>query len=180
MRISKVTTKVGDNGTTTLGDGSTVSKSNLRICCIGDIDELNSFVGFAKIVANNVDIEHELSTIQNNLLNLGGELSVPNKKIDLLKNESINQVENSINKMNSLLPPLKEFLIPGDDEFSARLHLARAVCRRSERSIVKLIETEGGSNRWIVYLNRLSDYFFVLARQQVIEAKISEKQWKKN
>jgi cob(I)alamin adenosyltransferase len=159
MRITKVITKTGDNGTTALGDGTKVSKSDLRVCCIGEVDELNSFIGHAKIVVSDEKLVNELIEIQNNLLNLGGELSIPNNNLELLKEESIIRMENIVEKMNLQLPPLKEFILPGGDELSARLHIARSVCRRVERSMVKLIEEENGRDIWIKYLNRLSDYF---------------------
>ena len=177
MRITKVTTKIGDKGTTQLGDGTTVSKSTLRISCIGEIDELNSIVGNAKVATPSDKLLEELSIIQNSLLNLGGELSVPNNELDLLKEESIGLLELNIEAMNKTLPPLKEFILPGGDEFSARLHIARSVCRRVERNIVKLVEIEGGQNIWIKYLNRLSDYFFVLARHHDNEVNNPENQW---
>jgi len=179
MRITKVITKTGDNGTTALGDGTKVSKSNFRICCIGEVDELNSFIGHVKIATIDEDLIQELVGIQNNLLNLGGELSIPGGSLELLKNISIIELENNIEKMNKELPPLKEFILSGADELSARLHIARSVCRRVERNIVRLIEEENGRNIWIKYLNRLSDYLFVLARFHVVKNDIFENQWSK-
>ncbi len=179
MRITKVTTKTGDNGTTSLGDGTKVSKSDLRIICIGDVDELNSFIGYAKVATSNCTIVKELIIVQNNLLNLGGELSIPKNKLELLREESISHLEANIETMNQKLPPLKEFLLPGGDELSARLHIARSVCRRVERSIVDLIEQENGSSNWIKYLNRLSDYLFVLSRYHLNKKNIYEEQWSK-
>lgn len=180
MRITKVTTKVGDKGTTALGEGTKVSKSDLRICCIGEVDELNSFIGYAKIAVSDDDLVQGLSIIQNNLLNLGGELSIPKENLELLKEESISNIEKSIKEMNQDLPPLKDFILPGGDELSARLHIARSVCRRAERSIVKLLEEENGRNVWIKYLNRLSDYFFVLSRYHTVKNNIDENQWSKH
>ncbi len=179
MRITKVTTKTGDKGTTSLGDGTKVSKSDLRICCIGEVDELNSFIGHVKVIAPNKDLVQELSEIQNNLLNLGGELSIPDKNLGLLKEESIFQLETIIEELNKELPSLNDFILPGGDELSARLHIARSVCRRVERKIVKLMENEDGRDIWIKYLNRLSDYFFVLARYHTIKNNINENQWSK-
>ena len=179
MRITKVTTKVGDKGTTMLGDGTKVSKSVLRINCIGEVDELNSFIGHVKIAESDDVLVRELSKIQNNLLNLGGELSIPDNNLELLKEESILRLEANIYEMNKELPPLKDFILPGGDEFAARLHIARSVCRRVERNIVKLMEEENGRNIWIKYLNRLSDYFFVLARYHVIKNNLHENQWSK-
>ncbi|MCK4904138.1 MAG: cob(I)yrinic acid a,c-diamide adenosyltransferase [Candidatus Marinimicrobia bacterium] len=179
MRITKVTTKTGDKGTTSLGNGTKVSKSDLRICCIGEVDELNSFIGHIKVATPDDDLVQELNTVQNNLLNLGGELSIPDKNLELLKDESIYHMETTIEIMNKELPPLKDFILPGGDEFSARLHIARSICRRAERTIVKLIEKEDGRDIWIKYLNRLSDYFFVLARYHTIKNNINENQWSK-
>ena len=179
MRITKVTTKTGDKGTTSLGDGTKVSKSDLRICCIGEVDELNSFMGFVKITTSDDELVQELNTIQNNLMNLGGELSSPNNNIELLRDESVLNMEANIDRMNKILPPLKEFILPGGDEFSAKLHIARSICRRAERKIVELIGKENGRDNWIKYINRLSDYLFVLARFHVIKNKIDESQWSK-
>jgi len=179
MRITKVTTKTGDNGTTALGDGAKVSKSDIRISCIGEVDELNSFIGNVKVVVTDKDLVQELIGIQNNLLNLGGELSIPGGSLELLKNISIIELESNIEKMNKELPSLKEFILPGEDELSARLHIARSVCRRVERNIVRLIEEENGRNIWIKYLNRISDYLFVLARFHVVKNDIFENQWSK-
>ena len=179
MRITKVTTKGGDKGRTALGDGSKVSKSDLRIRCIGEVDELNSFIGHAKIATTDEKIINELIAIQNNLLNLGGELSIPKKQLDLIKEESILHLERITDEWNKDLPHLKDFILPGGDEFSARLHIVRSVCRRVERSIVKLNEEENARMLWVKYLNRLSDYIFVLARYHTVKNNIIENQWSK-
>ncbi len=179
MRITKVTTKGGDKGRTALGDGSKVSKSDLRIRCIGEVDELNSFIGHAKIATTDEKIINELIAIQNNLLNLGGELSIPKKQLDLIKEESILHLERITDEWNKDLPHLKDFILPGGDEFSARLHIVRSVCRRVERSIVKLNEEENERMLWVKYLNRLSDYIFVLARYHTVKNNIIENQWSK-
>jgi cob(I)alamin adenosyltransferase len=179
MRITKVTTKGGDKGRTALGDGSKVSKSDLRIRCIGEVDELNSFIGHAKIATADKKIISELIAIQNNLFNLGGELSIPKKQLDLIKEESILHLERITDEWNKDLPPFKDFILPGGDEFSARLHIVRSVCRRVERSIVKLNEEENERMLWVKYLNRLSDYIFVLARYHTVKNNIIENQWSK-
>jgi cob(I)alamin adenosyltransferase len=178
MRITKVTTKKGDSGKTELGDGSKVSKSDLIIKTIGQVDELNSFIGFAKVAAND-DLVNKFSDIQNQLLNLGGELSIPNRNLNLITDQMVSLIESDIVKLNKELPPLKEFVIPGEDEFSARLHIARSVCRKTETLIVELIENKIGKPIWIQYLNRLSDYLFILSRYHVNQIGIKEKQWKK-
>ena len=179
MRITKVVTKTGDKGNTTLGDGTKVSKSDLRIRCIGEVDELNSFIGFVKCVVQDVQLEQELSLIQNELFNLGGELSYSDNPPQLLKDPALVKLEKNIQQMNEQLPPLKEFVLPGSDELSARLHIARAVCRRVERNIVERIKKIGGQEFWIHYLNRLSDYLFVLARFSNAKNGSVEEQWKK-
>jgi cob(I)alamin adenosyltransferase len=178
MRISKVITKTGDQGTTGLADGSRVPKTDPRICAIGDIDELNSFVGNAKSAARASEWEKELTEIQNDLLNLGGELSMPDGSISLLKIERIKALEKITEAMNESLPSLKEFILPEGDDFTTRIHLARAVCRRAERSVIHVIGTEGASLS-IQYLNRLSDYLFVLARMSSKSEGTRERQWKK-
>ncbi len=178
MRISKVITKSGDQGTTGLADGSRVSKTDPRICAIGEVDELNAFIGNAKTVVTVLEWEIELTEIQNDLLNLGGELSMPDGSISLLKFERIEALEKVTEDMNGSLPPLKEFIIPEGNDFTARVHLARAVCRRAERSVIHVLGTEI-SNTCIQYLNRLSDYLFVLARMSNKSGGTGERQWKK-
>lgn len=180
MRITKVTTKKGDRGKTQLGDGKTVSKSDLRIKCIGQVDELNSFIGSAKVSCDDNDIRGHLKQIQNHLLNLGGEISIPESNSKILRNESIKFLESLTEEMNANLPPLKEFVLPGEDEFSAKLHLARSVCRRVETMIVELINQESGNSNWIGYLNRLSDFLFVAARYHINLNQLTENQWKRS
>lgn len=175
MRITNVTTKTGDSGKTNLGDGKIVSKSDLRIKCLGAIDELNSFIGFAKVADN--EQKENLTTIQNQLLDLGGEISSPMLKLDLISVDTLKNIEEWIEKLNSKLPPLKEFVIPGDDEFSARIHLARSICRRVETLLVELSEKENIKLLWIKYLNRLSDLLFVTARYHLNQLDVKERQW---
>lgn len=180
MRITKVTTKSGDGGKTKLGDGQEVSKSDLRIKCIGQIDELNSFIGYVKVASKNNEIIKDIVKIQNQLLNLGGEISVPGKDLNLITDNVIILLDDKINSLNKELEPLKEFVLPGEDEFSARLHIARTVCRRVETLITELTEKESGKKIWIQYLNRLSDYLFVLSRYYLDKKGIVEIQWERN
>ena len=180
MRISKVTTKMGDKGQTKLGDGSEVSKSHIRIECLGQIDELNSMIGFACSVCKNKNFIKKFKDIQNDLLNLGGEVSLPKTKGNLLSDQRILEIENFINQLNSELPPLKEFIIPGGDDFSSRIHIARTTCRKVERKIVSLLETEEGNENWIRYFNRLSDFLFVLVRFYTQKNDIDEIQWNRS
>ena len=176
MRITKVITKKGDKGMTSLGEGSNVSKSDLRIETLGDLDELNAVLGVAIISCEDNNVHKELTDIQNDLLNLGGEVAVPNIGNILIKEDRINILENKTETLNKTLPPLKDFILPGGDELSSRLHVARAVCRRAERSVVRLAESDDGDLRWIRYLNRLSDFLFVLARSKNSQ---SEEIWDK-
>ena len=177
MRITKVTTKKGDKGKTSLGDGTNVSKTDPRIMILGELDELNAVLGLAIIACDDNAVCEKLTNIQNDILNLGGEVVVPNIEKVLLIEDRINILENETETLNKTLPPLKEFILPGGDELSSRLHVARAVCRRAERSVVRLTEREGGEElRWIRYLNRLSDFLFVLARSKNSQ---SEEIWDK-
>ncbi|MBC8345343.1 MAG: cob(I)yrinic acid a,c-diamide adenosyltransferase [Candidatus Marinimicrobia bacterium] len=164
MRISKVTTKTGDKGKTGLGDRNRVSKDHPIMGFLGEIDELNSFLGLAISSCKEMGLIQELQSIQQDLFNIGGEASMPGSKMELLSKDRIVFLEKSVDKMNESLPPLKEFILPGGDEFSARIHVVRAVCRRVERSCVTLMNTGVDVKFWLIYLNRLSDYCFVLAR----------------
>jgi cob(I)alamin adenosyltransferase len=167
-RLSKISTKTGDKGETGLGDGSRISKTSTRINVIGEVDELNSWVG---VLAAELDAQDEhqdiLSQIQHDLFDLGGELCVPGYKA--LAPSMLEDLENTLVEINENLPPLKDFILPGGNKAASYCHMARSVGRRAERSIVELaLEEKDGDNSVtplaIQYLNRLSDFFFVLAR----------------
>ena len=176
MRISKVTTKTGDKGQTELSNGQRVSKSHLRIKTMGSIDHLNSIIGWVVSVTVS-NVKRDLKSIQQDLFNIGGELSMPDSKLDLLKNSRIIWLESEIERLNSDLPPLKEFILPGGTELSSRIHIARTECRNVERGLVSLgTEVELYHNH-LVYLNRLSDYLFVLARSIQSGAREPEDHW---
>lgn len=179
MRITKVTTKTGDRGKTGLGDGQRVSKSHPRIAFLGEVDELNTFVGFARVVCDS-EINRDLEAIQHDLFNLGGEAAVPELEPELLTQERIQFLEKRLEEMNKDLAPLREFILPGGDEFAARLHMTRAICRRTERFAVSLQEMGENTHNWIPYLNRLSDYLFVLIRAHSLKNKQAETMWKRN
>jgi cob(I)alamin adenosyltransferase len=177
MRITKVTTKKGDQGETELSNGKRVSKAHPRIQCLGALDELSCHLGLVFSIAPE-GLQKTIHHIQNDILNLGGELSSPQQEKVLLQEERVTEIEAQIQRLNRDLPPLKEFLLPGGSEVPARLHLARAVCRRAEREVVALLERETGRKLWVQYLNRLSDLLFVLARsQQQEQGGGSEPQW---
>ena len=177
MRISKVTTKSGDKGKTSLGNGERVSKSHPFITLLGDIDELNSQLGNAITVCKAETIVSDLQLIQQDLFNLGGEVSVQSSDTMLISEGRIEFLEERIDEYNQNLKPLKEFILPGGDEFCSRIHLARSVCRRAERSCVKIMDTLKENNIWLPYLNRLSDYLFVLARYISSEQGAEEILW---
>ena len=179
MRISKVTTKSGDKGNTSLGNGERVSKSHLLINLLGDIDELNSQLGSAISSCKSELISSELESIQQDLFNLGGEISIINSGTILINNDKVEFLEERIYELNQTLKPLKEFIMPGGDEFCSRVHLARAVCRRAERSCVAILDLVKEKNIWLPYLNRLSDYLFVLARYVSSQRGAEEILWKR-
>ena len=179
MRISKVTTKSGDKGKTSLGNGERVSKSHLIINLLGDIDELNSQIGSAISSSKSSLISSELQSIQQDLFNLGGEISIFNSGTILINDDKVKFLEERIEDLNQTLKPLKEFIMPGGDEFCSRIHLARAVCRRAERSCVSVLDLIKEKNIWLPYLNRLSDYLFVLARYVSSERGSEEILWKR-
>ncbi|KPJ96398.1 MAG: cobalamin adenosyltransferase [Gammaproteobacteria bacterium SG8_15] len=161
-RLSKIYTRTGDKGTTGLSDGSRVSKSNARIAAIGDVDELNSVIGIILTQELEDNIRNILTTIQHCLFNLGGELSLPG--YELVKPSHITYLETQLDNLNNELAPLKDFILPGGTLTAAFTHQARSVCRRAERNLVVLQEEETVSTSILQYLNRLSDFLFVLAR----------------
>ena len=176
MRISKVITKSGDDGQTGLGDGKRVSKTHIRIQAIGAIDHLNSLLGWTMVEAGG-SVKNDLERVQQDLFDLGGELAMPGIELQLLNAERLQWLEHETEKLNKSLPPLEEFILPGGTELSARIHIVRTACRNTERDIVSLAEKEEDSNLHKVYLNRLSDYLFVLARKVQVDEGTEETQW---
>ncbi|EDY85543.1 ATP:cob(I)alamin adenosyltransferase [gamma proteobacterium HTCC5015] len=165
-RIGKVVTRTGDDGTTGLATGARLSKSAPRIHAIGEIDELNAYIGLLRALLPDMET---LAEIQQQLFNIGGELAMADGS-KLLTEPVLLALENDVAELNEPLPPLTEFILPAGGECAARCHLARAVARRAERQWIALAECDDErdtlnplSGR---YLNRLSDYFFVLARLQ--------------
>jgi len=161
-RLTKIYTRTGDQGKTGLADGSRVDKFHARIESLGNIDELNSIIGILLTEKLPSDKKAILERIQHDLFDIGGELSIPNHtKID---NKKIDFLENSLDDMNNELQPLKEFILPGGSKTSSYCHLARTVCRRVERNLFKLAQTDKVNEASLKYINRLSDTLFVLAR----------------
>ena len=161
-RLSKIVTRTGDAGTTGLGDGSRVTKDCLRIDAIGEIDELNSTIGVLLACALPPAINDALLGVQNDLFDLGGEVCIPGHHI--ISEAHIVRLEELVTRFNDELAPLKEFILPGGTQAAAFAHLARAVCRRAERRIVHLSNSESVADFVLKYLNRLSDLLFVLGR----------------
>jgi cob(I)alamin adenosyltransferase len=179
MRLTKITTRNGDQGKTKLAQGDSVYKNELIINAIGDIDELNSVLGVCISFCNDKNIINEIKNIQNDLFNIGGEISLNDSSKNLLKDDSLSFLDNRIKELNVSLEPLEEFILPGGDSFSSNLHLARAIARRSERSVVDLYIKDLEDNNIVKYLNRLSDYLFVLSRFYNKNNNIDENMWKK-
>lgn len=165
MRISKVYTRTGDKGETSLVGGARVSKASPRVDAYGDVDELNSIIGLARVGLKPGDVDEALGMIQNDLFTLGADLASPSQiEVPRIQSSFVETLEKLSDRFLAELEPLKEFILPGGSETGATLHLARTVARRAERRAVKLSETEDVNDDAIVYLNRLSDLLFILAR----------------
>ena len=178
----KIYTKTGDKGQTSLIGGTRVSKGYIRIHSYGTVDELNSYIGLLRDQQVNESRKDLLKEIQDRLFTIGASLaSDPNKskmKIPDLKVEDITLLEREIDNMNEELPDLKAFILPGGAIPVSYCHIARCVCRRAERQVIELQEKEFVAELVVMYLNRLSDYLFVLARKMGAELKVEEITWK--
>ncbi len=176
MRISKVYTKTGDGGETSLVGGERVSKASLRVAAYGDVDELNSLIGLARAYLQDVELDDVCSHIQNDLFTLGGDLASPAAvEVPRITDEFIVSLEALSDRFLIELEPLKEFILPGGLPAGATLHVARTVARRAERKVVALSLQEEINADAIVYLNRLSDLLFILARLANKRAGVTEK-----
>lgn len=160
-RLSKIVTRTGDKGTTGLADGTRVSKDNMRIHCLGTVDELNSHLGLLLCEVLPDDIRTLLLTIQNDLFDLGGSLAYP---VAPFSEDKLARLDEAIEHYNKNLPPLKEFILPGGTRAACQCHIARTVARRAEREMVALSQLEEPPANGLPYLNRLSDLLFVLSR----------------
>jgi cob(I)alamin adenosyltransferase len=161
-RLSKIATRKGDDGSTGLGDGSRTAKDSARIHSLGEVDELNSFVGLLLCEEMPADLREELVSIQHDLFDLGGELCIPGYQ--LITEEHVARIDALLEKYNATLPPLKDFILPAGSRAASVAHLCRTVCRRAERSIVALGKAEAINEHPRQYVNRLSDLMFVLSR----------------
>ncbi len=175
-RLSKITTRTGDAGDTGLGDGSRVSKDSARIQALGDIDELNSSLGVLLAEKLPAPLKRALLQVQHELFDLGGETSIPGHA--MITAAHVERLEALTQAYNAKLPALKEFILPGGSRAAAAAHLARAVCRRAERSLVALGRREAVGERARQYLNRLSDLLFVLGRTLNRSARRGDVLWK--
>jgi cob(I)alamin adenosyltransferase len=166
VRLTRIYTGGGDRGETSLGDGSRVPKLDCRIAAFGAVDELNSQVGLALAAELPTELRDTLRRVQNELFDLGADLSVPFGVADRLRisEDHIERLERDCDRFNASLAELKSFVLPGGSEAAARLHVARAVCRRAEREALAAAEELDISRLALVYLNRLSDLLFILAR----------------
>jgi len=174
-RLSKIYTRTGDGGTTGLGDGSRVAKDSLRVQAMGDVDELNAVVGLILVEPVSDAIRDCLIAVQHDLFNLGGEICMPG--YTLIRNERITVIENQLDGFNESLTPLKEFILPGGSRAASYCHLARTVCRRAERTMHTLNNTESLTEASLQYINRLSDLLFVLCRMLNQDAGVPDVLW---
>jgi cob(I)alamin adenosyltransferase len=180
VRLTRIYTRGGDGGETSLGDGSRVSKLDCRIGAFGTVDELNSALGV--VLAGEVPngLREPLTRIQNELFDVGADLSVPWGVTDRLRveQEMIDRLEGLCDAFNAELPELRSFVLPGGTEAAARLHVARTICRRAERDVLVGSEEVELNPLVLVYLNRLSDLLFILARSANAAAGVDEPLWK--
>jgi len=176
MRITKVTTKTGDTGETGLGNGERVSKNSPRVHAMGSIDKLNSIIGWARTLTSK-DTFDILGLVQQDLFNMGGEIAIPDVEMNLLDESRVGWLDSLTDQYNEQLPPLNEFILPGGNELSSRLHISRAECRESERFIIALSQDEFVPEIHKKYINRLSDFLFILARIAIVEKGDNETSW---
>lgn len=174
----KIYTKTGDKGETSLFNGERRSKDDIRIEAYGSVDELNAFLGLLCSKLNDSDLIEVLISIQKNLFELGSMLANPtNTSKAVIREENIEALESAIDNMNEYLPELKTFVLPGGNEQAGLAHVCRTVCRRAERRTITLTNEADILPITVKYLNRLSDYFFVLSRKLIHDAGDSEIQW---
>ena len=177
-RLSQIVTKTGDQGSTSLGDGQRVSKNHPRIHSLGSVDELNSAVGLLLCCPMRNELIQELQFIQHRLFDAGAEICIPG--YTCLTQAHLERLEAYISQQLEALAELKEFILPGGTEAAARAHICRSTARRAERDVFTLNEAEAVNDYCLQFLNRLSDYFFVLARTLNKEAGLHDIFWQKD
>lgn len=180
----KIYTRTGDAGDTGLFGGGRVSKAHERIHAYGTVDEANSFVGAARSFLADVEdvalLDEMLELVQRSLFTLGADLATPSESranVDRISKEHVGSLEKAIDRLELDLEPLKHFILPGGSKAGAMLHIARTVCRRAERMVAAMQEADDHNRTTLVYLNRLSDFFFVAARWANSRARIEEATW---
>jgi cob(I)alamin adenosyltransferase len=181
VRLTRIYTRAGDGGETSLGDGSRVPKLDCRIGAFGTVDELNSTLGVVLAEATLPErLREPLERIQNDLFDVGADLCVPFGVTDRLRIEQahVDRLERLCDELNAELPTLKSFVLPGGTEAAARLHVARTTCRRAEREALAAEEEHGINPLVLAYLNRLSDFLFIAARSANASAGRDEPLWK--
>jgi cob(I)alamin adenosyltransferase len=166
VKLNKIYTRTGDAGSTGLVDGSRVSKADVRIAAIGDVDEANSAIGVALSALPHGDVRVALTRFQNDLFDLGADLATPDGIDGALRitPHQVERIEQEIDRLNAGLAPLTSFILPAGEPAAAALHLARAITRRAERAVVALAAEQPINPHALSYINRLSDYLFVAAR----------------
>lgn len=179
----KIYTKTGDAGETGLFGGDRIAKTSHRIHAIGEVDELNAAIGLARVEAGASSLDPSLARIQSWLFDLGGELACPpggKFEYTALNPEHAAFLEQDIDRLESRLPALKNFILPGGSPLAARLHFARSVCRRAERAVLALHREEPVRDEARVFLNRLSDWLFTAARTANLDANVEDVPWKRS
>ncbi|MEP2989896.1 MAG: cob(I)yrinic acid a,c-diamide adenosyltransferase [Parasphingorhabdus sp.] len=173
VKLNKIYTKTGDDGTTGLVDGSRIAKNDPRMAAIGDVDELNSAIGVAICSVTDDALVAKLRVVQNDLFDLGADLATPAEEGDSFEPSQmvlrvtpsqVERLESEIDDANEKLDPLTSFILPGGKDDAAAIHLARAICRRTERVAVTASQSTAINPQALAYINRLSDYLFVLGR----------------
>lgn len=183
VTLNKIYTRTGDDGYTGLVGGTRIKKTAPRVCAYGDIDELNSYLGLCITLAPQgvAAVVDKLVVIQNELFDIGSELACPpgesSPSIPTTSSQQVTRLEEWIDELNASLPTLKSFVLPGGTPLNAYLHIARCVCRRAERSVLVLHDSEIVSEHLRLYLNRLSDLLFVMSRSAAAFAGIQEFLW---
>jgi cob(I)alamin adenosyltransferase len=181
-RITKVYTRTGDKGSTRLGGGQEVPKHSLRIEAYGTVDELNSSIGVALASGLDSRLAEKLASVQNELFHMGSDLCILEEdkkrtKVPVVEQKHVDDLEAWIDRLSAELGPLENFILPGGCPGATHLHVARAVCRRAERIVTRLAESEAVGPAVLKYLNRLSDALFVMARYENLEKGVDDVLW---
>ncbi|MDX1476451.1 MAG: cob(I)yrinic acid a,c-diamide adenosyltransferase [Saprospiraceae bacterium] len=176
----KIYTKTGDTGETSLFGGTRLWKDHMRIEAYGTVDELNAAIGYLSEIARDAQSVSTLKLVQNKLFNMGSLLAVdPTKPVEMpaVRPDDVARLESEIDRMEAVVPPLKQFILPAGTAAAAYAHVCRTICRRAERRVITLSRETSVEPTIITYLNRLSDYLFVLARYLVQQAGAEEVHW---